>query len=61
MPQKEMKLIDPPAGADGVLEPAAGAYALTGSGDLTYRCGGCKSKLISNVSHEEVCGAFHAV
>ncbi|HEY7799465.1 MAG TPA: hypothetical protein VIA80_11915 [Hyphomonadaceae bacterium] len=56
MPQKDMRLIaKPPEGAI-VLEPAAGASAIEGHGDTTYRCGSCKTRLLSNVSHNDV---FH--
>jgi DNA-directed RNA polymerase subunit RPC12/RpoP len=61
MPQKDMRLIAQPSASEGVLEPASGAYAMSGTGDTSYRCGGCKSKLIANVSHDEVCGALTAV
>lgn len=61
MPQKDMRLIERPNDPEGVLEPAPGTYALTGEGDITYRCGGCKSKLAQNVSHDQVCGAFSAI
>ncbi|MDZ4761745.1 MAG: hypothetical protein SGJ21_11795 [Alphaproteobacteria bacterium] len=56
MPQKDMRLIPKPDSSDGVLEPRPGTYAMAGEGDTTYRCGGCKSKLLSNVSHDDV---FH--
>jgi DNA-directed RNA polymerase subunit RPC12/RpoP len=49
-----MKIIDAPASMDGVLTPEPGAYALEGTGDITYRCGACKSRLLSNVSHMDV-------
>jgi hypothetical protein len=56
MPQKDMRLIaKPPEGAI-VLEPAAGTSAIEGHGDTTYRCGSCKTRLLSNVSHNDV---FH--
>ncbi|MBI1339262.1 hypothetical protein GC169_03490 [bacterium] len=61
MPQKDMRLVNPPKDMEGVLSPAAGEYALTGGGDLSYRCGGCKSRLIRDVAHSDVCGAFSAV
>jgi hypothetical protein len=54
MPQKDMRIVPKPASDDGVLKPEAGTYAITGQGDTTYRCGGCKSKLLSNVGHYEV-------
>jgi hypothetical protein len=56
MPQKDMRLIaKPPEGAT-VLEPEAGKPAMEGQGDTTYRCGSCKTRLLSNVSHNDV---FH--
>ena len=54
MPQKDMKIVAQPASMDGVLTPEPGTYALEGQGDITYRCGGCKSRLLSNVSHMDV-------
>jgi hypothetical protein len=56
MPQKDMRLIAKPPEGSVVLEPAAGTSAMTGDGDTTYRCGGCKTRLLSNVSHNDV---FH--
>jgi len=56
MPQKEMRIIDKPGKDAVVLEPAAGALAMEGQGDTTYRCGACKTRLMSNVSHNDV---FH--
>lgn len=60
MPQKDMHLIDPPAAGAKVLAPESGP-AMVGEGNLTYRCGGCKSRLLNNVGHDQVCGAFDAV
>ncbi|MEZ5939565.1 MAG: Com family DNA-binding transcriptional regulator [Hyphomonadaceae bacterium] len=54
MPQKDMSVIDAPASMDGVLIPEPGTYALEGEGDITYRCGSCKTRLLSNVSHFDV-------
>jgi ssDNA-binding Zn-finger/Zn-ribbon topoisomerase 1 len=56
MPQKEMRLIPKPPANATVLEPEAGKLALEGNGDTTYRCGGCKTRLMDNVSHMDV---FH--
>ena len=54
MPQKEMRIIDKPGKDAIVLEPAAGTSAMEGNGDTTYRCGSCKTRLLSNVSHGDV-------
>jgi ssDNA-binding Zn-finger/Zn-ribbon topoisomerase 1 len=56
MPQKEMRIIQKPAGDAIVLEPETGKLALEGNGDTTYRCGACKTRLMDNVSHMDV---FH--
>lgn len=56
MPQKDMRLIDKPSDDRIVLEPEPGTSAISGDGDLTYRCGACKTRLLSNVTHADV---FH--
>ncbi len=57
MPQFSMMLIDDKdaAGAERIASKP-GQAALTGEGDLTYRCGACKARLLSNVSHDQICG-----
>lgn len=57
MPQKEMRLIAKPGGNAVVLEPEAGTPAMQGQGDTTYRCGACKTRLLADVSHNDV---FHS-
>lgn len=74
MPQKDMRLISKPSADAIVLEPAQGTSAIDGQGDTTYRCGSCKTRLLSNVSHMDVfhgepfdavkcpkCGRYNAV
>ncbi len=63
MPQKDMAIISAPSSLDGVLQPERGTYAIEGEGDTSYRCGSCKTKLLSNVSHFDVmhAHAFTAV
>ncbi len=61
MPQKYMSLIDTPSDMDGVLTPEPGTSAMEGEGDISYRCGACKTRLIDNVTHDQVCGTFSAV
>ena len=56
MPQKDMRLIAKPGAKAVVLEPEAGTSAMQGQGDTTYRCGACKTRLLSDVSHNDV---FH--
>jgi phage FluMu protein Com len=56
MPQKDMRIIDKPTDARIVLEPGPGETAMSGDGDHTYRCGACKTRLLSNVTHNDV---FH--
>ena len=56
MPQKEMRIVPKPGPDAIVLEPAPGTLALEGQGDTTYRCGSCKTRLMSSVSHMDV---FH--
>ncbi len=57
MPQFSMMLIDDKdaAGAERIASKP-GQAALTGEGDLTYRCGACKTKLFVNVSHHDAHG-----
>jgi phage FluMu protein Com len=63
MPQKDMRIIPAPANEEGVLAPERGSPAIEGDGDTTYRCGGCKTKLLVDVSHYDVMHAhtFSAV
>jgi ssDNA-binding Zn-finger/Zn-ribbon topoisomerase 1 len=74
MPQKEMRLIDKPGPKAVVLEPNQGEFAMQGKGDTTYRCGACKTRLMVDVTHNDVfhgepfdavkcpkCGRFNAV
>jgi hypothetical protein len=56
MPQKDMRLIAKPGANSVVLEPKAGESAMQGQGDTTYRCGACKTRLLTDVSHNDV---FH--
>jgi hypothetical protein len=56
MPQKDMRLVAKPGASAVVLEPEAGTPAMQGEGDTTYRCGACKTRLLSDVSHNDV---FH--
>ncbi|NNE40300.1 MAG: hypothetical protein HKN14_05210 [Marinicaulis sp.] len=58
MPQFDMILVDE-ADAKGVdvIEHTAGSPAREGGGDETYRCGGCKTKLLVNVDHATAHGA----
>jgi hypothetical protein len=57
MPQFDMIQISPEAaaGAD-ILEHTAGTPVREGGGDETYRCGGCKTKLLVNVGHHDAHG-----
>ena len=56
MPQFDMDLIDARQ-AEGAerLKSEPGKAALSGEGDLTYRCGACKARLLNNVSHAQIC------
>ena len=58
MPQFDMIVIDPDR-AKGVTveEHTAGSPLREGGGDETYRCGGCKTKLLVNVAHHDAHGA----
>lgn len=58
MPQFDMIVIDPSdaKGAD-IEEHEAGKPLREGGGDETYRCGGCKTKLLVNVAHHDAHGA----
>ena len=58
MPQFDMIIIDP-ARAKGVEveEHIAGKPLREGGGDESYRCGGCKTKLLVNVGHHDAHGA----
>ncbi|MBI1365612.1 MAG: hypothetical protein GC153_06595 [Alphaproteobacteria bacterium] len=57
MPQYDMMLLDPEdaEGAD-IIRHEAGKPAREGGGDETYRCGGCKTKLLVNVAHHDAHG-----
>lgn len=59
MPQFTMILIDEKdvSGAE-VSQHVAGAPLREGSGDETYRCGACKTRLLVNVSHADAHGAI---
>ena len=59
MPQFNMILIsaDDAEGAT-ILEHAPGKPLREGGGDETYRCGGCKTKLLVNVAHHDAHGAI---
>jgi DNA-directed RNA polymerase subunit RPC12/RpoP len=58
MPQFDMIVIDAERakGAD-IEEHTAGKPLREGGGDETYRCGGCKTKLLINVAHHDAHGA----
>lgn len=57
MPQFEMIVVDVTAPeAAGALKHEAGKPVREGGGDETYRCGGCKTKLLVNVSHADAHG-----
>ncbi len=56
MPQKEMRIIQQPADGRIVLEAEPGKPVMSGQGDLTYRCGACKTRLLADVTHHDV---FH--
>lgn len=58
MPQKDMRIVADPGGKATVLAPESGP-ALEGEGDLTYRCGGCKTRLISNATHNQLWHGEH--
>ncbi|HVY88010.1 MAG TPA: hypothetical protein VG942_04030 [Hyphomonadaceae bacterium] len=74
MPQKDMRIIPDPGPDAVVLKPEAGTSAIEGDGDTTYRCGACKTRLLTDVSHNDVfhgehfdavkcpkCGKFNAI
>tara|TARA_Y100000815_G_scaffold254848_1_gene261203 strand:+ start:91 stop:330 length:240 start_codon:yes stop_codon:yes gene_type:complete len=57
MPQFDMMLITAAeAGQAERLKSEPGKAALSGAGDLTYRCGACKARLLNTVSHDQICG-----
>lgn len=59
MPQFNMILVDAAdAGGADILEHTAGKPVREGGGDETYRCGGCKTKLMVNVAHHDAHGAI---
>ena len=54
MPQYDMILLDPAIVDEAdILEHTRGCPAREGGGDETYRCGGCKTKLLVNVAHHD--------
>ena len=58
MPQFDMIVIDlERAKGVEVEEHTAGKPLREGGGDETYRCGGCKTKLLVNVGHHDAHGA----
>ena len=57
MAQKYMTLIDEPVSLEGVLTPEKGTSAMAGSGDVSYRCGACKTRLLDDMGHDDICGA----
>jgi predicted Zn finger-like uncharacterized protein len=57
MPQFDMMLIEPGEATDAdIIQHTAGKPAREGGGDETYRCGGCKTKLLVNVAHADAHG-----
>ena len=58
MPQFDMIVIDPDRAKGAYIEDhTAGKPLREGGGDETYRCGGCKTKLLVNVGHHDAHGA----
>ena len=57
MPQFDMIVIEPNAAKDFETH-TAGTPLREGGGDETYRCGGCKTKLLVNVDHHDAHGAI---
>ncbi len=58
MPQFDMIVIDPERAKGAEIEAhTAGKPLREGGGDETYRCGGCKTKLLVNVAHHDAHGA----
>ena len=59
MPQFDMILIDEKAAKGATIEThTAGKPLKEGGGDETYRCGGCKTKLLVNVAHRDAHGVI---
>jgi len=59
MPQFDMIIIDPKqAEGQNIEAHEAGKPLRQGGGDETYRCGGCKTKLLVNVGHHDAHGAI---
>ena len=62
MPQKDMQLIAKEIGEKSpgfILDRPGVAFA--GNGDISYRCGSCKTFLVKNVSRQQVQGLNNAV
>ncbi|NWG93664.1 MAG: hypothetical protein HXY21_14340 [Parvularculaceae bacterium] len=58
MPQFDMLIVDPKDVEGAKIEThQAGKPLKEGGGDETYRCGGCKTKLLVNVAHHDAHGA----
>lgn len=58
MPQFDMIIIDEERAKGAEIEQhEAGRPLREGGGDETYRCGGCKTKLLVNVAHPDAHGA----
>lgn len=58
MPQFDMIVIDAKDAEGATIENhTAGTPLREGGGDETYRCGGCKTKLLVNVEHRDAHGA----
>lgn len=59
MPQFSMVLLnDSQVGSAEVLTHTAGTPVREGGGDETYRCGGCKTKLLVDVPHRDAHGVI---
>lgn len=59
MAQFDMIVIDENTAQDReIIQHTAGSPAREGGGDETYRCGGCKTKLLVNVDHAQAHGAI---
>lgn len=57
MPQFDMIVIDEKQAAGAIADHVAGKPLREGGGNETYRCGGCKTKLLVDVSHHDAHGA----
>jgi DNA-directed RNA polymerase subunit RPC12/RpoP len=64
MPQFDMKILSADEAealtkrGAAVEEHVAGSPLRAGGGDETYRCGGCKTRLLSEVAHRDAHGAL---